>query len=117
MNKEEQEIRLDQTKKVFEVLADAIKNGSISYRNLIYDKLGFNGYYADLIDGLTITNAIVDLEEKDKVIDEVKNYCKSKSKFNCFGDSLTEKVLNTYVNATKKDILEILERGKNGLDS
>ena len=53
------------------------------------------------------------LEEKDKVIDEVKNYCKSKSKFNCFGDSLTEKVLNTYVNATKKDILEILERGKN----
>ncbi len=53
------------------------------------------------------------LEEKDKAIDEVKKYCKSKSKFNCFGDSLTEKVLNTYVNATKKDILEILERGKN----
>ena len=53
------------------------------------------------------------LEEKDKVINEVKKYCKFKSKFNCFGDSLTEKAINTYVNATKKDILEILERGKN----
>ena len=69
----EQDIRLDQTKKVFKALADAITNGSISYRDLIYDKLGFNGYYADLIDGLTITNAIVDLEEKDKVVKEVKN--------------------------------------------
>lgn len=68
----EQEIRLDQTKKVFKVLADAITNGSISYRDLIYDKLGFNGYYGELIDGLTITNAIVDLEEKDKVIKEIK---------------------------------------------
>ncbi len=69
----EQDIRLDQTKKVFKALADAITNGSISYRDLIYDKLGFNGYYDELIDGLTITNAIVDLEEKDKVVKEVKN--------------------------------------------
>ncbi len=52
------------------------------------------------------------LEENNKIIDEVKKYCKFKSKFNCFEDSLTEKMLDTYVNATKKDILEILERGK-----
>ncbi len=73
MNKEETEkgIRLDQTKKVFESVADAINNGSISYRNLIYDKLGFKGHYDELIVGLTITNAIVDLEEKDKIIDKI----------------------------------------------
>ena len=75
LEEKEQEIRLDQTKKVFKVLAEAITNGSISYRDLIYDKLGFNGYYADLIDGLTITNAIVDLEEKDKVINESIERC------------------------------------------
>ena len=50
------------------------------------------------------------LEEKQKVIDKVKKYCKSKTEFNCFGDSLTEKAIDTYVSATKKDILEILER-------
>ena len=70
----EQEIRLDQTKKVFKVLADAINDGSISYRNLIYDKLGFTGYYEELMAGLTITNAIVDLEEKNKIIDEMLNF-------------------------------------------
>ena len=102
MNKEEQEIRLDQTKKVFEVLADAIKNGSISYRNLIYDKLGFTGHYEELMAGLTITNAIVDLEEKDKVIDDTINYVKNSGR----------KVLIEI-----DEILEILERGKNGLDS
>ena len=60
----EEEIRLDQTKKVFEALADFVINGSGSYRYLIYDKLGFECKdYADLIAGLTITNAIVELED------------------------------------------------------
>lgn len=97
MNKE-QKIRLDQTKKVFRILAEAIVNGSISYRNLIYDKLGFEGYYSDLIDGLTITNAIFDLEEKDKVIDDTINYIKNS----------VRKVLIEI-----DEISEILERGKN----
>lgn len=59
----EEEIRLDQTKKVFEALADFINDGSGSYRYLIYHKLGFKYEdYAELISGMTITNAIVKLE-------------------------------------------------------
>lgn len=53
------------------------------------------------------------LEEKQKAIDDIRNYCNGETKFNCFGDSLTEKALYINVKATKKDILEILERGKN----
>lgn len=57
-------IRLDQTKKVFDTIAGIIKEGSCSYRHLIYDKLGFDGkYYEELLSGMTITNAICDLEE------------------------------------------------------
>lgn len=60
----EEEIRLDQTKKVFKVLADFINNESGSYRYLIYDKLGFKYEdYAELIAGMTITNAIVELKD------------------------------------------------------
>lgn len=104
LEEKEQEIRLDQTKKVFKVLAEAITNGSISYRTLIYDKLGFIDY-ADLIDGLTVTNAIFDLEEKDKVIDEAIK--------------LANDILVSGWDYVEKDnicikLLEILERGKNG---
>lgn len=57
-------IRLNQTKKVFDTIANIIKEGSCSYRHLIYDKLGFDGeYYEELISGMAITNAICDLEE------------------------------------------------------
>lgn len=64
LDKAEEEIRLDQTKKVFEVLSEILKEGSCSYRALIYDKLGFNpGNYEDLLAGMNITNAIVELEE------------------------------------------------------
>lgn len=59
-----EKIRLDQTKKVFDTIAKVIKEGSCSYRHLIYDELGFEGkYYEELISGMTITNAICDLEE------------------------------------------------------
>lgn len=69
----EEEIRLDQTKKVFEALADFINDESGSYRYLIYDKLGFKHEdYAELISGLTITNAIVKLEDLQREI-EIKN--------------------------------------------
>ena len=59
-----EKIRLDQTKKVFDTIAKVIKEGSCSYRHLIYDELGFGGkYYEELLSGMTITNAICDLEE------------------------------------------------------
>lgn len=61
-----QDIELKQTIKVFDTLADIIKNGSVSYRTLIYDYLDFYGYYGDLISGLTITNSICELEELRK---------------------------------------------------
>lgn len=60
----EEEIRLDQTKKVFEAISDYITIGGGSYRHLIYDKLGFpEENYLDLLDGMDITNAISLLEE------------------------------------------------------
>ena len=59
-----EKIRLEQTKKVFDTIAKVIKEGSCSYRHLIYDELGFGGkYYEELLSGMTITNAICDLEE------------------------------------------------------
>ncbi len=57
-------IRLDQTKKVFDIIANIIKEGSCSYRHLIYDELGFYGVnYEELLSGMIITNAICDLED------------------------------------------------------
>lgn len=66
----EQEIRLDQTKKVFDVIAKLIKeNETCTYRYLIYDLLGFEGSaYIPLISGLTITNMLVDYQDdKEKI--------------------------------------------------
>lgn len=82
MSKEEKAIRLDQTKKVFEALTSILKEGSCSYRVLIYDKLGFSPEdYEELIAGMNITNAFVLLEDYkendtssvllDQLIDEV----------------------------------------------
>lgn len=72
--KKEKDLRLDQTKKVLETLEYIIKTGSVSYRDLIYDKLGFWGNYSELIAGLTVTNAIVELEKNKKVINEILDY-------------------------------------------
>lgn len=63
MNQTEYEIRKDQTRKVFDVLAEMINGEGGSYRYLIYDKLGFMDGYVDLISGLAITNAICDVQE------------------------------------------------------
>ena len=62
---EEKAIRLDQTRKVFKVLADLIQTKeTCSYRYLIYDLLGFEGYaYTMLLDGLAITNHLIEYEE------------------------------------------------------
>jgi len=70
--KKEFEIRLDQTQKVFDTLANIINTESCTYRYLIYDLLGFDGYYGTLINGLTITNAIVELEELRRENTELK---------------------------------------------
>ena len=75
-NSEEYEIRKDQTKKVFDVLAEMINGGGGSYRYLIYDELGFMDGYVDLISGLAITNAICELEE----CRSLKSYLKQKIK-------------------------------------
>ena len=72
----EYEIRKDQTKKVFDVLAKMINGDGGSYRYLIYDELGFMDEYVDLISGLAITNAICELNEYRNL----KNYLKQKIK-------------------------------------
>lgn len=74
----EKEIRLQQTKKVFDTIAKLIsENESCSYRYLIYDLLGFKeDTYCELISGLTITNMLVDYQElkkqKDDVVSKIK---------------------------------------------
>ena len=64
----EEEIRLDQTKKVFDMLALLIKNNeTCSYRFLIYDMLGFDeSAYVELLSGMTITNKLVECETQKK---------------------------------------------------
>ena len=75
-NRTAYEIRKDQTKKVFDVLAKMINGDGGSYRYLIYDELGFMDGYVDLISGLAITNAICELEE----CRNLRNYLKQKIK-------------------------------------
>ena len=75
-NRTEYEIRKDQTKKVFDVLAKMINGDGGSYRYLIYDELGFMDEYVDLISGLAITNAICELNEYRNL----RNYLKQKIK-------------------------------------
>lgn len=58
-------VKLEQTKKVFNAITNILNNGSCTYRYFIYNLLGFEPKdYADLIEGMNITNAIVDLEEQ-----------------------------------------------------
>lgn len=75
-NQAKYEIRKDQTKKVFDVLAKMINGDGGSYRYLIYDELGFMDGYVDLISGLAITNAICELNEYRNL----RNYLKQKIK-------------------------------------
>lgn len=60
----EYDIRLDQTKKVFDTIAGLIQDEGCSYRCLIYDMLGFKtDAYVPLISGLAITNMLCDYED------------------------------------------------------
>lgn len=75
----EEDIRLDQTKEVFETLANILNTESCSYRYLIYDLLGFKKEnYIDLIAGMSITNAIVELEELENQQKEFIEYMEDK---------------------------------------
>lgn len=77
----EEDIRLDQTKEVFETLANILNTESCSYRYLIYDLLGFKKEnYIDLIAGMSITNAIVELEELENQQKEFIEYLKHQVK-------------------------------------
>ena len=59
------DLKLNQTKEVFDTIAELIKNGeTCSYRYLIYDLLGFQQKdYVDLMGGLAITNMLVDCQD------------------------------------------------------
>jgi hypothetical protein len=57
--------KLNQTKEIFDKIAKLIKdNETCTYRYLIYDLLGF-GFeaYVPLINGLSITNMLVDYQD------------------------------------------------------
>ncbi len=103
-------IRLDQTKKVFDTIANIIKDGSCSYRHLIYDELEFYDVnYEELLSGMTITNAICDLEdlkeqrEEDlKEIEKLTSIWKIKSEEN--------KKLKEEIKAVNKGLRKVRER-------
>ncbi len=113
--RDEEMIRLDQTKKVFETIADVIKNGSCSYRHLIYDELGFDGeYYEELISGMTITNAICDLEElreqHEEDLEEMEKLTsiwKAKSEENRELKELLHKIMISGVEVKSTPILDL----------
>ena len=83
----EKEIRLDQTRKVFDMLALLIKNNeTCSYRYLIYDMLGFKEEnYAELISGMAITNKLVECETQKIVLDKIKEKVKELDRFDPCG--------------------------------
>ena len=110
--KREKEIRLDQTQKVFKAIAGILKDGSCSYRYLIYDILGFGPEaYVDLMDGLYITNAVVDYEElKD-------DYEKLKRDYKILEYTLDKVVKQPYIYSfhfsgeSDKDLVEAMKKG------
>lgn len=77
---EERDIRLDQTKKVFEVLSNLIKeNKPCSYRYLIYDLLGFEPKdYNILLQGMIITNALCDLNSYIDILNKLEKWLEEK---------------------------------------
>ena len=98
----EKEIRLDQTKKVFDMLALLIKNNeTCSYRYLIYDMLGFNeSAYVELMSGMSITNKLVECETQKEVLDKIKEIMNKHIRKDGFLE------LNEW---QTRDILELLE--------
>lgn len=70
---DEKKIRIAQTRKVFEAIVDALDEGGCSYRELTFEKLGFDtDYLGDLLSGVTVANAINELEMYRKKILETE---------------------------------------------
>ena len=103
----EEEIRLDQTKKVFDMLTLLIKNNeTCSYRYLIYDMLGFDeSAYVELINGMAITNKLVECETQKEVLYKIKEYITTIDTDYAIGCWNKD---DEFVDV-KKDILELLE--------
>lgn len=56
----------------------------------------------------TVLKALDNYIPKEKV-EKIEKYCKTKSKFQTFGDEQLERAIEMYVNKTKKDVLSLLE--------
>lgn len=114
----EEEIRLDQTKKVFDILSTLIKNKeTCSYRYLIYDLLGFDfDAYVPLISGLIITNMLVDFEDLQQ---ENNNYkiILNGLKNRLIASHLEKIDVNTVLNIIErlKEKYKLKEVNKNGM--
>ena len=118
----EEDIRLDQTKIVFDTISKLIINGeTCSYRSLIYDLLGFDlGCYGTLISGLTITNMLVEREEKQEQIEALKKqveYLNSNEYLNQvkWERNYNEEIVKDYVKTVNKVIeyIEIIKANDN----
>ena len=70
----EKQVRINQTQKVFHVLAKLIQKGEdCSYRQLIYDLLDFDDgeIYNELLEGMTVTNYLVDMNTLKTRVNDV----------------------------------------------
>lgn len=56
----------------------------------------------------TVLQALDNSISKEKV-EKIEKYCKTKSKFQTFGDEELERTIEMYVNKTKNDVLSLLE--------
>lgn len=56
----------------------------------------------------TVLQALNNSIPKEKV-EKIEKYCKTKSKFQTFGDEQLERAIEMYVNKTKNDVLSLLE--------
>lgn len=110
LQEENERLKLNQTKKVFDTIAGLIKNGeTCSYRYLIYDLLGFQEKdYVDLMGGLAITNMLVDYEDFQQRIGKAVEYI-NKYEYQRYCPSPYEK--DKYIMREEKegqDLLDIL---------
>ena len=100
---EERDIRLDQTKKVFEVLSNLIKeNEPCSYRYLIYDLLGFEPKdYNILLQGMIITNALCDLNSYIDILNKLEKWLEEQQNLTC-GCGITPEYIYAFENCLDK---------------
>ena len=111
LQEEDERLKLNQTKKVFDTIGGLIKNSeTCSYRYLIYDLLGFQEKdYVDLMSGLSITNMLVAYEDYkqriDKAIEYINRFESIKAYYEYEECGYTE---YNYDEDFKQDLLDIL---------